>query len=112
MGIRVTIRGDLLDSEAVLQRLIDLFRRAVRRALPLIARDWENEVKRLCPVDSGDLKRSIRVSVVGGTRLRLQALFYIWPVNARHNRFLEQALRNIENKIAARIRIAFSQVAA
>ena len=59
-------------------------RREINRQLERDADRVYAQLDRLCPVDEGDLKRSIRVRVRQG-KINIEMLFYGWILNVTNN---------------------------
>ena len=78
---------------------LDVYRRsaenALRDSLPTIARLWQREAKRLCPVRTGALRASIRIKPIGRFKVRIQALFYAQFVRFTQRDFLAEAFERI-----------------
>ena len=112
MAIRVTLRTGIFESPgSTEQQIIDRINQALTASMPQVGELWEAEIRKLAPVRTGRLKRSIELSAIGGTRLKFRYIFYLPAVLDRNpDNFVEKAFLNIRHRVVFLIRLNFSRL--
>ena len=82
---------------------------ALRRSIPAITKLWQDEAQKLAPFKTGKLKNNLRFNSFGGTKIRLNFIYYTLFVRRKQgdNDFLVKAITNTRQAAIQIIQLNF-----